>query len=63
MRVSPAGAAPVAMASSDWLRDGGRVGASALRPTSPPRPSRLDGAPYVDKVATVRRAAAVDFEA
>lgn len=58
MRVSPAGEAAAAIASSDRLRDVVRV-SRTVRPEAP-RP-RLDGAPYVDDVATVSRDAAVRF--
>jgi len=62
MRASPADEAVAAMASNDWLGDGGCVGASAVRATCPLPTSRLDGAPYAGKVAIARRVAAVVVE-
>lgn len=65
MRVSPAGATAAAMASSDSRLPAGdwvvaRV-SRAIRPEAPVR--SLDGAPYVEDVATVSRATAVAFGA
>ena len=63
MRMSPAGATATAIASTDCWRDGDRVvrASRTIRPDAP-LPS-VDGAPYVEEVAMVRRAAAVAFGA
>ena len=62
MRVSPAGATAAAMASTDSLPDGDRVVVPVSRTIRPDAalPS-LEGAPYVEDVATFTRAAAVPF--